>query len=195
MNGQNPPRLKTEPDPRYLLDCTFRPDFDSRRQPSRFAFNSKLKVPLIHPRPWSSLGPPARKIMNEVKGDVDHYVYLSTRRINIKDPQPGKYEEPPLQKRSHSEMFKFKSCPNEFDERQILDRSSPHLYPGRYVRPKQYKITASGLEQDHRRPWSAQKQTEPVNFRTEAATASLELLRPSSTRTRYQMGYHFTHRS
>ena len=188
-------KARSEPEPRYVLDAKFRPDQESHLQPLYYEMTRKARLPLIHPRPWSALGAPGARILNDNKRDVDKFVYLSTRRINLITPIAAKYTEPPLPKQSHSEMINFPSCPAEYDDKQILDRSSPHIYPGKYVKPQQYTFTADGLQTDQRRPWRGKRPPMPVNIRAEAGSVNWSVNRPSTASSKYQMGYYFTHRS
>jgi len=187
-------RTKSEGEPRYILDNAFRPDRESHIQPKHYSLGLREIVPLRHPRPWSAHGAPGRRFIDEPKSEVDKYVYMSKRRVTLYQPIAAKYSEPPLPAMSHSELIRMNSCPSEYDRSQILDRSSSRLYAGKYVKPKPYTFTTDGLKPDTRDLWLTRRIPEPTNINTAAAALSYSVFRPTTGRTRPQMGYHFTHR-
>jgi hypothetical protein len=154
--------------PRHLLTAAGAKDLESTLIPK---FYSKARsVPPAPRRPFSSIGAPGR----------------------FKHRSPP----PPRPATTHSEIFNSAVFPNEFDRSQILDRSSPHLYPGRYVKPKQWILSGSGkIATDDRKSWqTTNKFPTPINTHSVAASSSWTLLRPTVSKSLVQMGVYYTSR-
>ena len=193
---------KTESKPRFILDATNHEDKSSAFQPSKYLYNLKASVPLLHPYPWNALGSLNRRTKNDAKTSVDDFVYISSRRINLINPIPSRF---PNQidhdvvnasghhLRSHSEMFSSKVFRPEFNSKNsCLDKSSKHLYKGKYRKPK--RTFAGSSVADKRSEWCAKRVPGNINNQAQSGAAAWDVLRPLHTRSIAQMGYHYIHR-
>ena len=161
------PRQPAPSKPRYLLTASGEKDYKATLIP-RFYSESRA-VPAAK-RPFTCVGAPGL--------------------------QRTRSEAPARPTTSHSEVFNSKVFPQEFGRTQILDRSSPHLYSGRYAKPTQWIWGRDGTRKfDDRKMWTAtNKFPTLVNPHAAAGASSWAQLRPTVSKSLVQMGVYYTSR-
>ena len=126
-------------------------------------YSEQRQVPTLPTRPFTSSGAPGR-----------------SKARSLAPARPTT---------SHADCFGS----SEFPRSQSLDRSSPHLYRGRYV--QQWVWSAQGRKSDDRKSWiSTNKFPTTINPHSVAASSSWTLLRPTVSKSLVQMGVYYTSR-
>jgi hypothetical protein len=124
--------------------------------------------------------------------------YINGSKIKFIQPKPfssigapgrnWKREEAPAFTISHNEKFNKPEYP------EILDKTSRHLYKGKFPAQKRWIHSSGGDKEVDRRPAWKWNGSQNKNENVKAAKGAYEMLKDSETKSLIQMGFEYTHR-